>query len=48
MADKVTHRDIPHENGIREFFGKKYMWLIDHNGNLSLHGLHRPAPEDRK
>lgn len=41
-----AHHNGPHAQGIREFFGKKYIWLINHEGNLTLHGLHRPPPKD--
>ena len=41
MTDKL----LPAEKGIREFFGKKYMWLLDHNGKLTLQPIRKP---DRK
>lgn len=44
MSDK--QRKTPHEQGIREFFGKKYIWLLNHKGQLELHGLHRTPPSD--
>jgi hypothetical protein len=40
------HRNIPYEQGIREFFGKRYIWLINYKGNLELHGLHHAPPQD--
>jgi hypothetical protein len=33
MADKL----LPAETGIREFFGKRYMWLLNDRGVLELH-----------
>jgi hypothetical protein len=47
MAKKdKTHQNVPYQQGIREFFGKKYIWLLNHEGKLELHALHRPIPAD--
>lgn len=44
----AKHRNLPYEQGIRDFFGKRYIWLVNHKGNLELHGLHREPPKDQQ
>lgn len=41
MADRAKTR-------ISEFFGKRYLWLINHQGNLELHPLGSRADTDAK
>lgn len=44
MDDKT--KKTPQERGIRTFFGKRYIWLINPDGKLELHSLERPLKED--
>ena len=38
---------LPAEKGIRTFFGKRYLWLLDHEGRLGLHSLDRVNLKDQ-
>lgn len=44
MADRL----LPAEKGIKTFFGKRYLWLLNHEGQLVLHPLTRVSLEDQE
>lgn len=37
MKDSPKDRPILTQGGVRNLFGKRYMWLLDERGNLGLH-----------